>query len=75
MKVQVFHDANGTILSVVEVSYDAASVPVSTEYSSVTADLAELKVCTLAEVHSRFRVDGRGRVLLRDAPYRPAADD
>ena len=56
MKSTVHYDANGDILSVVQVDSRASIVPLIAQHLSLDVDLKGTQADTLAEMHSNFRV-------------------
>jgi hypothetical protein len=68
MKLTIFHDANGRILSVIALEPEARIAPTSNEHASIEVDLEDLGVETIGDVHKSFRVtDGRLERLQRSA--------
>ena len=64
MKATVYYDANGDILSVVQVDPKASIVPLIAQHLSLDIDLKGTQADTLAEMHSNFRVDTARRTLI-----------
>jgi len=73
MKLRVFYDEAGVIVSVVQVSLKARTQPTSAHYSYIDVDQKETDAQSLAEIHTRFRVNGDGR--LQQIPRRGPTTD
>jgi len=65
MKLRVFHNNAGVIISVVQINPKAKTRPTSPGLSYVDVDQKETTAKSLAEVHSGFRVDSDGRLQPR----------
>ena len=73
MKLMVFYDEAGVIISVVQVNPKSRTKPTSLGYSYVTVDQKETGAKSLAEVHAKFRVNADGKLELRPN-QRPTTD-
>jgi hypothetical protein len=65
VRATVYYDANGFIQSVVYVQPKSRTKPLSAEHASVEIDLKDTKPNTLADLHSKYRVDTHKRKLIR----------
>ena len=64
MKLRIFHNKKGDIVSVVALERKALQ-PSSPDHPFIEVDLKDTKAKTLAEVHSGFHVDASGKLQTR----------